>query len=871
LTSSLAITTQALAYDALARCRYQGGGGGGITQLTVDVLAGPGSGAVAATVVQIHGASVPAAGALTVGNVLQVSGSSALTYGPVNLASTAAVTGLLPVANVAPGTNGQVLTTSGGATVWAVASSGGLNQLTGDVLAGPGTGSQVASVVGLHGASVPVPSTTIGNGLHISGTSTLSYAAVNLAGGAGWVTGELPVGNIAPGTNGQVLTTSGGVAVWSVAGSGGITQLTGDVAAGPGTGSVAATVEAINGASVPVSGALTTGNVLQVSGTSALSYGAVNLAGGANYVTGELPVGNVAPGTNGQFLQTSGGATVWGSAPSGGITQLTGDVTAGPGSGSQASTVVQIHGASVPAAGGLTTGNVLQVSGTSALTYAALNLAGGANYVTGELPVANVAPGTNGQFLQTSGGATVWGAAPSGGITQLTGDVTAGPGSGSQAATVAQIHGASVPAAGALTTGNVLQVTGTSALGYAAVNLAGGANFVTGELPVANIAPGTNGQFLQTTGGATVWGAAPSGGITQLTGDATAGPGSGSVVSTVVSAQSGVYTFGSGGTMQWASTATWLMDQASTTSATAANATWQPQQSTAATPTGGNAIVNLQGSSGHEASFVVQRSASDIFAVGTTQTSTTTVNLWMGVSSPSATNWTIQGSGTNTFLSCPANGGQIYFAIAGGNNATLSDTYFATGAGVSLGIGNIFGPSLGGSSGGISMANASALGTSAPTTAVVLAGDTTMVHGYQQGTFFTDQGMLPVFQGTHNSQVGKIYPYAGVCRTTSASVVTILTIPLATATTSASISVTLVGRDVTTIACGVIKQMFCFKNSAGTVTQSTTTAAAQLSADTALSSATIAVTISGTNILIQASSGTTDTVDWTATAEAMFN
>src|ERR1700722_20146944 len=126
-----ALATIALvAAEGLYRPIGGGGGGGGITQLTGDVLAGPGSGAVPATVARINGATVPAAGALTTGNVLQVTGASALGYAPVNLAGGANfVTGLLPVANIAPaGTNGFVLTTTGGATVWAAASGGGLNQ-----------------------------------------------------------------------------------------------------------------------------------------------------------------------------------------------------------------------------------------------------------------------------------------------------------------------------------------------------------------------------------------------------------------------------------------------------------------------------------------------------------------------------------------------------------------------------------------------------------------------------------------------------------------------------------------------------------------------------------------------------------------------
>lgn len=109
----------------------------------------------------------------------------------------------------------------------------------------------------------------------------------------------------------------------------GITQLSGDVTAGPGSGSVAATVVKANGATVPAAGALTTGNVLQVSGASALSYGPVNLAGGSNYISGTLPTGNqaaqtlggalsgttasaaIVPGTNGQIAVTLSSAFAW--------------------------------------------------------------------------------------------------------------------------------------------------------------------------------------------------------------------------------------------------------------------------------------------------------------------------------------------------------------------------------------------------------------------------------------------------------------------------------------------------------------------------------------------------------------------------------
>ena len=165
---------------------------------------------------------------------------------------------------------------------------------------------------------------------------------------------------------------------------------TGD-ATGSGSGtSFALTVAKVNGATVPAAGALTTGNVLKVTGASALGYGAVNLAGGANHVTGLLPVANIAAPTGTGFPHITSGA--W-DAASTGLT-FTGDATGTGTTASIALTVAKANGATIPAAGSLTTGNVLKVSGTSALTYGAVNLAGGANHVTGTLPVANGGTGS---------------------------------------------------------------------------------------------------------------------------------------------------------------------------------------------------------------------------------------------------------------------------------------------------------------------------------------------------------------------------------------------------------------------------------------------------------------------------------------------
>lgn len=127
-----------------------------------------------------------------------------------------------------------------------------------------------------------------------------------------------------------------------------------------------------------------------------------------------------------------------------GITTLTGDVTGV----ATANTVINIHGASIPVAGSLTTGNVLQVSGTSTLSYAPVNLAGGANFVTGVLPSGN-------QASQTMGG-------------DVTGTTTS--------STVIKIQDNTVTS-GALVEGDLLIATTTS--NWAATAVTGDVSFST--------------------------------------------------------------------------------------------------------------------------------------------------------------------------------------------------------------------------------------------------------------------------------------------------------------------------------------------------------------------------------------------------------
>lgn len=214
-------------------------------------------------------------------------------------------------------------------------------------------------------------------------------------------------------------------------------------------------VQAINRATVPMAGALTTGNVLQVNGASSLTYGPVNLAGGANYVSGLLPAAN-------QAAQTMGGDVI-------GVATAT--------------TVTKLQGFAISSSSP-TTGNTLSWNGAN-WVGASLNLAGGANYVTGTLPSANMPSATNSAL----------------GAIELNTDL----GGTATAPSVVRINGTNVPAGGALTTGNVLQVSAANSVSYGAVNLAGGASYVTGFLPIGNQASQTmSGDVTGTTASNTV-------------------------------------------------------------------------------------------------------------------------------------------------------------------------------------------------------------------------------------------------------------------------------------------------------------------------------------------------------------------------------
>lgn len=145
------------------------------------------TGAGALTVAKVNGTSVNAGGALAVGQVLRATGVAAAEWGAVNLADTDAVTGLLPLANITPGTNAQAFITNAGGT------AGAWVTVSGDASV---TAAGAVTVAKVNGTSVNAGGAlAVGQVLRATGVAAAEWGAVNLA-DTDAVTGVLPIANV---------------------------------------------------------------------------------------------------------------------------------------------------------------------------------------------------------------------------------------------------------------------------------------------------------------------------------------------------------------------------------------------------------------------------------------------------------------------------------------------------------------------------------------------------------------------------------------------------------------------------------------------------------------------------------------------------
>lgn len=263
---------------------------------------------------------------------------------------------------------------------------GGITSINGDTTAAQviaaGTGISVSSSGGTttisntaSGGTVTSVSVTTANGVSGTVATATTTPAISLTLGAitpssvvtsGNVTSFGAVSAVTSVTTNGFIHANGNIDGLNLTGTNTGDQtitLTGDVT-GSGTGSFAATIatNAVTNAKLAQMPAHTFKGNNTAGTANALDLTQTQLTAELNQFTTTLQ--GVVPGSGGgsvNFLRADG---TWAAPADTGITQLTGDVTAGPGSGSQASSLVATSNATLTTLSGLTTAGSLATVGT---------------------------------------------------------------------------------------------------------------------------------------------------------------------------------------------------------------------------------------------------------------------------------------------------------------------------------------------------------------------------------------------------------------------------------------------------------------------------------------------------------------------------
>lgn len=375
----------------------ENGAGGGISQLTGDVTAGPGSGSQAATVAKIQGTTV--------------SGTTGTTNVVFSASPTLSGTAIIPaITGATAGVSG-----AGGAVTYSGAAgdgtgsggAGGNATITGGAANGDNTANKAGGNVTLTGGNSKGSS----SGGNISGTAGTGGVGTGTAGATGgnlsWQGGAGGVGSATSGNGGTATITGGAAGAGTVGGTGGASTITGGAAAA--VAGSAGGQSTISGASGTATGSGGNGGNVNVTGGAAQGDNTVNRTGGAVTITGGASKGDSQGGGFTINLGTGGAGT--GTA---GATGGTNNINAGTGG----------IGSATSGAGGNSTIN----AGTGGAGTAGGN--GGTATLHGGNAGVGSSTGGNGGAANVSGGSAGGIAGSAGGTVSLAAAGGSGTGSG---------------------------------------------------------------------------------------------------------------------------------------------------------------------------------------------------------------------------------------------------------------------------------------------------------------------------------------------------------------------------------------------------------------------------------------------------------